>query len=373
MKEIDRDPSLTLQVVATGMHFSPELGLTVRDIENDGFTIHRRVEMILASDTEVAVVKSIGVGLISFADVLKSLKPQVIVLLGDRYELFSVAVAALILRIPVAHLHGGETSQGAIDEAVRHSITKIASIHFPATEIYRRRIIQMGEDPDHVFNLGSPGLDAVYKLKLMDRQKLQDRLGFDLTGTVGIVTYHPVTLEGDRARSQIQNIIRAIRETGIKALFTKANADAYGSTINATVADFCATNPARYRLFDSLGQLTYLSCLKNLDLMVGNSSSGLIEAPSFRLPVVNVGERQRGRIRAENVIDVGYGKEEIVRGIEEACSHEFREKLKGMSNPYDTYGDGETGHRIKEKLKEIEFSPMLLKKEFRDIIFEGSF
>lgn len=367
MKEIDQDPELKLQVVVTGLHLSPELGLTIKDIERDGLIISRKVEMILASDTESGAVKSIGVGLIAFADTLKDLNPQMIVLLGDRYELLAVAIAALLLRIPIAHIHGGETSQGAVDEAVRHSVTKMAALHFPATEVYRRRIIQMGEDSARVFNFGAPGLDTLYRFKLMDRKELQDYLGFDLTGRVAMVTYHPVTLEKDTARTQIKNILTAIQKSGLKAIFTKANADPQGLLINRTVKAFSESNSGYFRLFDNLGQKVYLSTLKNLDLMIGNSSSGLTEAPSFGIPVVNVGDRQKGRMKAENVIDVGYGLKEISRGIEMACAEAFRERIKGIQNPYDRYQDGKTSYRIKETLKKIDLSSDLIKKKFNDL------
>jgi UDP-hydrolysing UDP-N-acetyl-D-glucosamine 2-epimerase len=367
MKEIDRDPDLTLQVAATGLHLSPELGLTVRAIHRDGLKISRQVEMLLGSDTATGAVKSIGVGLIAFADTLKDLHPQMIVLLGDRYELLAVAIAALLLRIPVAHIHGGETSQGAVDEAVRHAVTKMAALHFPATEAYRRRIIQMGEDPARVFNFGAPGLDTLYRIRMMDRKELQDHLGFDLTGRVALVTYHPVTLEKDNARAQIKNVLIAIQKSGLKAVFTKANGDPQGLLINRAVKTFCDRNPSRFRLYDNLGQKAYLSVLKNLYLMIGNSSSGLTEAPSFGLPVVNIGDRQKGRMKAKNVIDVGYGVGEIVRGIQAACSDEFRERIQGIQNPYDRFRDGKTSFRIKEILKKIELSPDLLKKKFNDL------
>jgi UDP-hydrolysing UDP-N-acetyl-D-glucosamine 2-epimerase len=328
--------------------------------------------MHLASDTETGVIKSIGVGLISFADALKTLKPHMVVLLGDRFELFCAGIAALMLRIPIVHIHGGETSQGAVDEAVRHSTTKLASIHFPATETYRRRIIQMGENPEYVFNYGAPGLDWIYKLPLMDRKALQDRLGFDMTGRIAILTYHPVTLETNTARKQIRNILDAVKKTDLKVVFTKANADVHGRVINKIIQEFCVKDPVRYRFIDNLGQVAYLSCLKCLDLMIGNSSSGLTEAPSFRLPVVNVGDRQKGRIKADNVIDAGYGKDEIMGAIEEALSEPFKKRIKRMKNPYDKYGDGQVSHRIKEKLKEIKISSSFVKKRFHDIEKEGA-
>ena len=330
MDAIRNDAALALQVVVTGMHLSPEFGSTVKSIEEDGFFIDKKIEMLLSSDREEAAVKSVGIGLISFAEALSDLRPDILVLLGDRYELLSAAVAALMQKIPIAHIHGGETTSGAVDESIRHAITKMASLHFPATETYRHRIIQMGENPEYVFNYGAPGLDNLYKNKLMDRKELQKHLGFDLSGTVAIVTYHPVTLENDA---------------------------------------FCALNPRTARFHHNLGQIPYLSCVKNLDLMIGNSSSGLIEAPSFSLPVVNIGNRQLGRIKAENVIDTGYSLGEIANGIEKACSGGFQKGLKNMRNPYARFKDGNVSHRIKERIKKTRLDDNFLMKKFHDIDF----
>ncbi len=364
MQEIRDDPELVLQVVATGMHLSPAQGLTYRGIESDGFHIDRTVEMLLASDGEGANSKAIGVGLMAFPDVYDSLKPDVVVLLGDRFELLAPAIAALIHRIPIAHIHGGETSQGAIDESVRHSITKMATFHFPATEAYKRRILQMGEPPERVFNCGAPGIDLLYREELLSRDDLQSFLDLDLEGGVALVTFHPVTLEGGCAAAQVENLLQATDRSRLKAVFTKANADHEGSVINSLISEFCDSQPGRFRLFDHLGPGTYHSCLKHLDLMIGNSSSGLIEAPSFALPVVNVGDRQRGRIRARNVIDVGTSVEEIERGIERARSADFVQGLRGMQNPYDETGDGRASHRIKDTLRHMVIDPSVLKKEF---------
>ena len=370
MKEIREDNALELQVLATGMHLSSEFGLTYRAIENDGFQINKQIEMLLSSDTESAVIKSMGVGLISCSTAFKELRPDIVVVLGDRFDLYPAALAALVSRVPVAHIHGGETSQGAIDEAIRHSITKIASIHFPATDHYRKRIIQMGEDPNLVFAYGAPGLDTIYRTKLMTKKKLEAFLDFVLDGTIAIVTYHPVTLETKSTKTQIGNLLRAIEGTDLKAVFTKANADTQGNVINRTIREFADQDPTRYCFFDNLGQIAYMSCLRHFDLMIGNSSSGLIEAPSFGLPVVNIGDRQKGRIRAENVIDVGYSTKEIISGIEAACAAEFKKRVSHVKNPYDAYGDGRVSYRIKEKLKAIKLSPSLLKKTFHDIKFQ---
>lgn len=367
MKEISDDPDLELAVIATGMHLSPEFGLTVREIEADGFHVDKKIEMLLSSDSECAIIKSMGVAMISLADAIKDVGPDIMVLLGDRFEIVPVALASVVFRIPVVHIHGGETSQGAIDEAFRHAVTKMASIHFPATEIYRNRILQMGESPDLTFNFGAPGLDSIYRLPLPGRNELEESLQFKLDGTVALVTFHPVTTESGTALAQVNNLLMAIKEAGIRVIFTKANADAEGSIINQRIAEFCRNSPDMFKLFDSLGQTRYLSCMKNLDLMLGNSSSGLIEAPSFRMPVVNIGDRQKGRMRAANVINVGNSVEEIKQGISRAISPAFRKSLEGMENPHDRFRDGKTSWRIKEQLKTIELSKSLLKKEFRDL------
>ena len=367
MKEVQADPSLKLQVVATGMHMSPEFGWTYRKIEQDGFTLDCKCEMLLSSDSDVSTVKSIGVGLISLADELAALKPDVIVVLGDRFELLSIVVAALILRIPVAHIHGGETSQGAFDEAVRHSITKMASIHFPATEAYRQRIIQMGEDPELTFNFGSPGLDSLYRETTLTKSELEQHLGFNLRGPIALVTYHPVTLENGNVRKEIDDVIRAIEVSGLKAIFTQANADPSGRVINERIRAKCAMSPEQFKFCDNLGRRGYFSALKHFDLMIGNSSSGITEAPSFGLPVVNIGDRQAGRVRAKNVIDVKCTQREIEKGIRLAVGKAFKSVARKARNPYDRFGDGRSAYRIKETLKTIPIGPGILKKRFRDI------
>lgn len=367
MRAIREDDALELQVIAAGMHLSPEFGLTYRDIERDGFRIDRKIEMLLSGDTDSAVAKSIGVGLVAFSDALAGLRPDIVVLLGDRFELLSAAIAALIGRIPIAHIHGGETSQGAIDEAVRHALTKMASLHFAATESYRRRIIQMGEDPQSVFAFGAPGLDALHQLTLLTRKELESHLDFKLESRTAIVTYHPVTLERNAAEQQVENLLTALLQENVRAVLTKSNADTEGRLINERLAEFCKKHPTDYRLYESLGQKVYLSCLRHLDLMIGNSSSGLVEAPSFKLPVVNIGDRQRGRIKASNVIDVGYSVSEITTGIRQAASRVWREGLEDMNNPYAGDGDGRVSVRIKEQLKSVDISESLLKKEFHDL------
>jgi UDP-hydrolysing UDP-N-acetyl-D-glucosamine 2-epimerase len=370
MRAIDDDPDLELLVVATGMHLAPEFGLTCRDIEADGFRIARRIDMLQTAGGETDVAGSIGTGIIGFAAGFAELRPDIVVLLGDRFELLAPAVAAFVARIPIAHIHGGETSQGALDEGVRHSVTKLASLHFPATEVYRRRIVQMGEDPGRVFAYGAPGLDALRHLTPLTRPELEERLTFSLRSPVAIVTYHPVTLQHGSATRHIDALFSALTKAGLRAVFTKANADEEGRLINEKVAAFCAARPSDYRLFDNLGQLVYLSCLRHVDMMVGNSSSGLIEAPSFELPAVNIGDRQLGREKAANVIDVHSTAAEIVAGIRTALSPEWRAGLAGMANPYAGREAESVSLRIKEQLKRADLGIETLKKRFHDLPFD---
>jgi len=320
----------------------------------------------LAADTETASIKSVGVGLLGFSDAFHELIPDIVVLLGDRFELFAPAISALMQKIPIAHIHGGETSQGAVDEAVRHAITKMAAIHFPATEAYRQRIIQMGEQPERVFMYGAPGLDNIYRLKLLEREELAALLQFELTPPTAIVTYHPVSLEHQTAEPQIMNLLQAIAQADLRAIFTQANAEPQGRIVNQRIDAYCRAVPNRYKFVANLGQVAYLSCLTHCDLMIGNSSSGLIEAPSFKLPVVNIGDRQKGRLKAANVINTGYEMTSIKEGIDQALSPEFKLSLQELCNPYEANAQGNASFQIKEVLKSIKLDETLLKKTFRD-------
>jgi len=369
LKEIKHDPKLQLQLIATGMHMSSQFGLTCKNIEKDGFRITKKLHVLRFDDSEVGITKSVGLGCSLFADTFAELKPNIVVLLGDRYELLSAAIAAYIGRIAIAHIHGGETTAGAFDEGIRHSISKMATIHFPATEDYRRRIIQMGENPKRVFNFGSPGLDYLKQCAFLTKDELSKDLKFDLTGQVALATFHPVTLENNTAKTQIQILLKAIQDFDFKVVFTAANADTQGTRINKQLKKFCRANPKKYSFIENLGQRRYYSCLKNFDVMIGNSSSGIVEAPSFGLPVVNIGDRQKNRVRAANVIDSDLKSAHIKRSIEKALSKKFIHSLKGVKNPYVRFRDGRASYRIKEVLKKIELSEGLLKKDFFDLQF----
>ena len=366
MHSIQADSALRLQVVASGMHLGPHFGKTWRDIEAEGFRIDRKVPLGLSGKSQLANLKSIARGLDGFAHAFTDLSPDIVVLLGDRFELLAPAISALMLQIPIAHIHGGELSEGAIDDSVRHAITKCASFHFAATAAYRRRIIQMGEQPNRVFHFGAPGLDQLYGAQLLSRPELEQELGFGLEGPVALVTYHPVTRDAGSATAQARVVVGALRMSGLKAVFTMANADADGALVNSYLRDVCERNRGRFKWIPHLGHLRYLSCLQHFSVMVGNSSSGLTEAPSFRLPVVNIGDRQRGRVRAANVIDVGCSRAAIERGIKWAISTRFRASLRGMRNPYDRFHDGRSSERIQEVLKHATLSTDVLKKHFHD-------
>ena len=366
MHVIDSDRALELQVIVSGMHLARQFGQTWRDIEAEGIRIDRKIPMRTIGLSSTGNATSIGQGLKGFADAFAELKPQVVVLLGDRFELLAPAIAALMLQLPIAHIHGGELSEGAIDDSVRHAITKLASLHFPATEVYRRRILQMGELPGRVYNFGAPGLDQIHRSPLMTRRELEQDLGIDLKRPVALVTYHPVTRGHNDVVTELREITGAIEASGLAAVFTAANADAQGTRINARLQSVCFKNPDRFTWVAHLGHRRYLSCLAHFSVMVGNSSSGLTEAPSFRLPVVNIGDRQRGRVRAANVIDVPCAEAAILRGLRRATSSRFKVSLRGMRNPYDRYRDGRASERIKNVLRDIDLSGDFLKKGFHD-------
>lgn len=362
MEGMRQSSELELQLIATGMHLSPEFGMTVEAIEADGFTIDRRVEMLLSSDTAVGITKSMGLGMIGFADALAELKPDLLLVLGDRYEIFAAAASAMIARVPIAHLHGGETTEGVFDEAIRHSITKMSHLHFVAAEEYRRRVIQLGEQPEHVFNVGGLGVDSILRLKLLSRDELEEALGFKLAVRNLLITFHPVTLECGNSAQQVDELLAALselRDTGL--IFTMPNADTDGRVLFRKIEDFCARHP-QARAYTSLGQVRYLSCIKHVDGVVGNSSSGLAEVPSFKKGTINIGDRQRGRLRAESVIDCQPERKFISRAISKLYNSAFHASLAKVENPY---GSGGASEAILSILKDQSYES-LLKKSFLD-------
>ncbi len=366
MKEIQEDPDLVLQIIATGMHLSPEFGLTYRQIEKDGFRIHKKVEMLLSSDTPIGISKSMGLGMIGFADAYGDLKPDLVVLLGDRFEAFSAAAAAVVARIAIAHLHGGEATEGLIDEPIRHSITKMSHLHFTATEAYRKRVIQLGEDPGKVFNVGGLGVDNIKGLELLDLERFENAISFKMGKKNLLVTFHPVTLEHGTAEAQFQSLLEALDELDdTKIIFTKPNADTQGRAIIQMIDNYVSKNSRSAIAFVSLGQLRYLSAMQFVDGVVGNSSSGLLEAPTFKIGTINIGDRQRGRIKSASVIDCEPTKEAILTALEKLYSQDFQERLGKLRNPY---GEGGAAEKIKKLIKEVDIDD-ILKKSFYNLEF----
>jgi len=363
MQEIQDEAGLELQVVATGMHLSPEFGMTYREVEQAGFAIDAKVEMLLSADTASAVTKSMGLGLIGFADAYARLAPDLIVVLGDRFEILAAASAALIAGIPIAHLHGGETTEGAFDEAIRHSITKMSHLHFVAAEDYRRRVIQLGEQPERVFLVGGLGIDAIKRITLLEREALEASLDFKLGRKNLLITFHPVTLEGASSQQQMAELLTALGElTDTNLIFTMPNADTGGRELAAMVDAFVASH-GNARVYSSLGQLRYLSCMQYVDGVVGNSSSGLAEAPSMGVGTINIGDRQKGRLSASSVIDCAPTAGSIREALVKLYDPAFRSTLGETVNPY---GNGGASKKIVEALSTYPIDN-LLKKSFYDI------
>lgn len=362
MKEIEADDDLELQIVVTGMHLSPEFGLTYKEIEKD-FRIDKKIEMLLSSDTSVGISKSMGLAQISFAEAYQELNPDIVVVLGDRYEIFSCVSSAMIARIPIAHLHGGETTEGAFDESIRHSITKMSHLHFTATDEYKNRVIQLGEHPSRVFNVGGMGIENIKRLQLLTKEEFEKSINFKLNKKNILVTFHPVTLENSTAKEQFQELLDAIDELiDTNIIFTKANSDTDGRVINQMIDAYVAKNSHKSIGFTSLGQLRYLSALQHIDATVGNSSSGLLETPSFKIGTINIGDRQKGRIKADSVIDCT-SKQSISEAFKTLYSNDFQDSLLNVQNPY---GDGCASEKIIEEIKKTDLTH-ILKKSFYDI------
>ena len=366
MQEINKDNDLELYLIVSGMHLSPEFGMTYKEIEEDGFEINAKVEMLLSSDSPAGISKSIGLGVIGFADEFQRADLDMLILLGDRYEALSAAISAMVMRIPIAHLHGGELTEGAIDEGIRHSITKMSYLHFTSTEEYRRRVIQLGENPERVFCVGAIGVENIKKINLMTKEELERSIHFEIDENTVIVTYHPVTLENNTVEEQFLNLLEVLdRNPKIRMIFTKANADTNGRIVNELIDKYAAQNSERACAFMSLGQKRYLSALKYCRLVIGNSSSGSIEAPSFGKPIINIGDRQKGRICADSVINCGYTQQEIQRAMETALTEEFENKARNCRNPYEKEN---TAANIISVIKDYLLNDKIkLKKGFYDI------
>lgn len=363
MKRIKDCPDMQLQIIATNMHLSPEFGLTYREIEADGFHIDKKVEMLLSSDTRNATTKSLGLGIIGFADAFEALTPDVVVILGDRYEMLGAASAALLYGIPIAHISGGDVTEGAYDDAIRHSISKMSHLHFTSAEEYRQRVIQLGEQPDRVFNFGAIGLDNMRKIQFLDRQSLEQSMGFEIGEDCILVTYHPVTMERNSAESQFGALLKAIDRVGCRVIFTKPNSDSDGRVIIKMIDEYVAANSDKAACYTSLGYMRYLSALQFVKAVVGNSSSGILEVPSFGIPTVNIGDRQKGRLRADSVIDCNTDVNSIEKAIRDALSQEWQTIARNATNPYE---QPDTVARIFEVLQQCDLSQMK-QKRFYDI------
>ena len=364
MHGINKSTKLELQIIATGMHLSPEFDLTYKEIEKDGFHIHRMVEMLLSADTPSAISKSTGLGLIGFADVFAELKPDLIVLLGDRFEILAASISAMFANLPIAHIHGGETTTGAFDEAIRHSITKMSWWHFVAAAEYEKRVIQLGEKPGRVFNVSGLGVDAIKKTNLLSKDELMIKTGIKFGKKNLLITYHPVTLENKTSQQDFKSLLDVLSEIkDIYLIFTMPNADSDGRVIKKMINDFVFNQSERSISFTSMGSLNYLSTLQYIDGVIGNSSSGLAEAPTFNIGTINIGDRQKGRLKAESVIDCKPIKESILYAINKLYSNDFQEILKHVKNPY---GEGTATEKIMNILKTHPI-PKKLKKEFYDL------
>lgn len=361
--------NLEVRVVATGMHLSPEFGMTCQEIEQDGIRLDRKIEILLSADTSSAISKSMGLAMISFADYFSERKPDLLIVLGDRYEILAVATTAMNARIPIAHLYGGDITEGAVDDVIRHAITKMSYFHFTATKEHRRRVIQMGESPERVFWVGAMSVENACNVKKLSMHDLQEQIAFywnrDLE-KMAVVTFHPVTLEDDTAREQFQNILNALDYfEDLKVIFTKANADAGGRVINHMIDDYVNEHPQKSKAYTSLGQLRYLSAVSLADVVIGNSSSGLSEVPTFHVPTVNIGDRQRGRVCGKTVISCGVAEKEITDAIQKALSQTFRNEICNEKNPYEKKGTSDA--IVKILTENLNKKNIDLKKHFYDL------
>lgn len=350
LKDIQAHSSLELQLLVSAMHLSPEFGMTYKQIESDGFKITEKVEMLLSSDSAVGTVKSMGLGVIGFADALNRMKPDLLIILGDRFEALAAAQAAMILRIPIAHIHGGEITEGAYDDAIRHAITKLSLLHFTSTDAHRNRVIQLGEHPNRVFNVGAVGLDHLQRTELMSINNLSASLDFNLDKPYFLVTYHPVTTASEPAKESFLNILQALEQfPSHQIILTYPNADDGGREIIPLLEEYAAKRPERVLAIPSLGQKRYLSAVKHAQAVVGNSSSGIIEVPSFKIPTINVGERQRGRMAAKSVMSCPPTTQAISKTLSSSLKNDFSKVI----NPY---GKGQASEAILREVLKADLS-----------------
>jgi len=365
IKQLIATNSFELKIVATGMHLSKDFGLTYKEIEADGISVDAKISVLQDDDSNQAMSKAIGIGVIGFAEYFEKARPDMVVVLGDRFEIFAAATAAAVACIPITHLYGGETTEGAVDEFFRHSITKMSYLHFTSTEQYKQRIINMGEAPDRVFNVGAIGVENILSMPLMSIDELSRSIDFNMNIPYALVTFHPVTLERNTAIKQIEELLSALDQTnGLNYIFTKANADANGREINKKIAAYCE-HRGNAIAFTSLGVLRYLSVMKYCKMVIGNSSSGIMETPSFKKPTINIGDRQKGRICAKSVISCEPKKQSIINSMVKAMSHQFLNEIADQVNPY---GDGNTSEKIVASIKDfLIIDKINLKKSFYDV------
>ena len=359
LKRIETSGSLTLQLVATTMHLSEEFGLTYQQIEQDGFVIDEKVENLVEAENKTAMAKSTGLAITLLSDVFERLQPDIVLLLGDRFETHAAATTAMLMNIPIAHIHGGEITEGAVDEQIRHSITKMAYLHFTSTEEYRNRVIQLGEAPERVFCTGALGIDNIFNLNLLSKEMLEKELKWEITSPTVLFTFHSETLSTVDVKVQIERIFQAIECSGVNVLFTYANADEGGRTINHAIEKFASQNKKKYCVVKSLGQLKYLSAMKYVELLIGNTSSGIIEAASFHKPVVNIGDRQKGRLQSGNVINCNI--EQIENAITQALSNDL---VKRCAKSINAYGEGQGAEKI---VQQLESQPLGCVKRFYNL------
>lgn len=363
-EEVRKTAGMHVSLLVSGAHLSKAFGMTVCEIEADGFDVNDRVDILRFDDSSLGICRTMGLALVGYGEALGRLKPDILVILGDRYEAFCAAAAAQILRIPVAHIHGGETTEGAMDEAFRHSITKMAHLHFPSCDEYRRRIIQLGENPERVFNVGALAIENIRKISLMSRVELEKSIQLELSKPFFLITFHPVTLEKETAETQFKELLDALDQfPEHKIIFTKANADTDGAIINEMIDEYAAVRPKRCLAVMSLGLRRYLSAMSLCDAVVGNSSSGLLEAPVFQVPTVNIGDRQKGRLRTKSIIDCEPDCDSVVSAVQKAFKPQFKEGLKGIQHPCEKAG---TARSIVNVLETVRLDD-LLKKSFYDL------
>ncbi|MEZ9080161.1 UDP-N-acetylglucosamine 2-epimerase [Vibrio harveyi] len=366
LKDIQSDPDLTLQLLVSGMHLSPEFGETYKQIEKDGFSIDEKIEILLSSDSAVGTAKSMGLGVLGFADALSRLAPDVLVILGDRFEALAAAQTAMILRIPIVHLHGGEITEGAYDDAIRHAITKLSYLHGTSTEEYRQRVIQLGESPERVKNIGAIGLDHLKRASFMDTQELSESLNFSIDKPYFLVTYHPVTLGEEAPEESFQALLDALDMfPDHQVILTYPNADDGGRRIIPMLEEYARNNPERVLAIPSLGQVRYLSAVKHAAAVIGNSSSGIIEVPAFDVPTVNIGSRQKGRLAAKSVLNAAATKESISNAVSLAVSRKYKAENENIANPY---GQGDSSKQVIEMIKGLQFERS---KAFYDLTFDN--